>query len=423
MKIGIIGGGITGLSIAQLLHKDFDVQILEKENYYGGIAHTKSINGITYHTVGGHCFNSKHKDVLDFVFSKVLPQSEWREIKRISKIQIQDFEIDYPIEFSVKQIHKFNPQLAIKIAVDFLNSKDDGHYENLECWFRKKFGETLANIYFIPYNSKLWGINSINMNCEWVKDKLPIPTKEMFLNGLISEMVDSMPHSIFYYPASNNMKSFIDALAKNINIKNNTNVTNIRFSKVSKKWILNDIFEYDILINTSPLNELPIKLENVPDCIIEAAKKLKYNSISTVLWKTAQTNKTWTYLPDPNNIFHRYIHIGNYFYPQTPYSISETQGKIDYNKLVSQDKNKNSFLIEAIDYHQSEHAYVLFDKNYANNRMKIKDYLKELELYSIGRFGDWEYYNMDICIKQSIELAKKIKRNYEQGVTNSHIQS
>lgn len=247
------------------------------------------------------------------------------------------------------------------------------------------------------------------MNCKWVNEKLPIPTKDMFFNSLISEISDSMPHSSFYYPTSNNSKSFIDALAKSVNIKYDINITNIRFNKATNKWILNNTFEYDILINTSPLNELPIKLENAPDFIVDAAKKLKYNSISTVLWKTKETKSTWTYLPDPNNIFHRYIHIGNYCYPQTPYSISETVGKIDYNKLVIDNKNKNSFLIEAIDYHQSKHAYVLFDESYTSNRMKIKEYLKEIGLYSIGRFGDWEYYNMDICIKQSIELAKKIK--------------
>ena len=81
-KIGIIGAGISGLSIAKLLSEKFDVEILEKNNHIGGIATTKTTNGITYHTVGGHCFNSKFQEVLDFVFEKILKQHEWHLVNR-----------------------------------------------------------------------------------------------------------------------------------------------------------------------------------------------------------------------------------------------------------------------------------------------------------------------------------------------------
>ena len=39
------------------------------------------VNGVTYHTVGGHCFNSKYEDVMSFVFN-LLPQKEWHKVKR-----------------------------------------------------------------------------------------------------------------------------------------------------------------------------------------------------------------------------------------------------------------------------------------------------------------------------------------------------
>ena len=43
-RIAIIGAGISGLSSAYHLHKDFDVTIYEKENYFGGHTDTHSIN-------------------------------------------------------------------------------------------------------------------------------------------------------------------------------------------------------------------------------------------------------------------------------------------------------------------------------------------------------------------------------------------
>lgn len=71
MKIGIIGAGISGMSVARLLKDCFEVEILEKETFVGGIARTKDVNGVAYHVVGGHCFNSIYPDVLDFVFNEV----------------------------------------------------------------------------------------------------------------------------------------------------------------------------------------------------------------------------------------------------------------------------------------------------------------------------------------------------------------
>lgn len=41
MKICVIGAGISGLSIAQLLKDHFEVEVLESDSTIGGIAKTK----------------------------------------------------------------------------------------------------------------------------------------------------------------------------------------------------------------------------------------------------------------------------------------------------------------------------------------------------------------------------------------------
>jgi len=120
MKIGILGAGITGLSIGKLLADKHDVEILEKYPVYGGIARTKTIKGISYHTTGGHCFNSKHKDVLNFVFNKVMPKDQWHHIQRDAAIQFKGNEVNYPIEYSINQIYSFDKDLAFNIVKRFL---------------------------------------------------------------------------------------------------------------------------------------------------------------------------------------------------------------------------------------------------------------------------------------------------------------
>jgi protoporphyrinogen oxidase len=313
--------------------------------------------------------------------------------------------VSYPIEFAVKEIYQFDPELAIKISRDFLSSSDKIEYDNLGEWFKCKFGEALAEMYFIPYNNKIWGRDVKDMKHGWVQDKLPIPDKKSFFNSLISTSSDNMPHSSFYYPKSNDQNTFLDALAVGVNILYNVSVDKIRKDKESKKWIVNDRFEYDILINTTPLDRLPSVIDEVPDYIKEAAALLKYNKISNVLWETKMTDKTWTYLPDNNTLFHRYIHIGTYFNPPKPFTIAESIGEKSYEELIK-DGSKDDFLITPIDYNQSEHAYVVFDDNYEKATSIVREYLSRIGIYTLGRFGEWQYYNMDVCIKKSIELSK-----------------
>ena len=409
-KIGILGAGITGLSVARFLQDTYEVEILEKNPVCGGIARTRDVDGIAYHTVGGHCFNSKYPEIMDFVFNQVLPRSEWNEIQRLSKIQIAGGEFMYPIEFSIKEIYHHNPELAFQITSDFLSTTDNGHYAHLAEWFTKKFGKTLADLYFIPYNTKIWHMNPYEMDPQWVQDKLPIPDKKSFFEALMAEKKDTMPHARFYYPKSNNQNTFIEALAKGLTIRYNEKIHSIKYQTETKKWIVNHCHQYDILINTTPIDQLPLVIEDAPENVKEAAKMLRYNQISNVLWRTRPTTKTWTYLPEDSTVFHRFIHIGSYFRPSASYSISESIGNHSYDELINDGKD-NEFLLEPLAYNQSEHAYVVFDQNYKYAVPHILNYLSHIGIHSIGRFGEWQYYNMDVCMKRSLELAQKIKQS------------
>jgi protoporphyrinogen oxidase len=406
MKIGVLGAGISGLSIARMLKDQFAVEILEKNELPGGIARTKEINGIPYHLVGGHCFNSKYQEVLDFVFTQILPLNEWRKIERKSRIKFRQHEVDYPIEFAIKQIYSFDKDLAMRMTSDFLNNSDNLIYTDLEDWFIKKFGKTLAHEYFIPYNEKIWNNKLSTMSYRWVEDKLPIPDKFNFFESLIGKCRDKMPHSEFYYPKSNNQNTFIDRLAGNVKIIYNYPVNAIEFK--NKHWTINNEKKYDLIISTLPLKEIPFLLMDVPEKVKEAGEKLKYNKISNILCKGVPTDKTWTYIPAENSIFHRYIHIGAYLSPVQPYSILESVGERSFDEMKRFAK-KDSSIVEIVDHHISGYAYVVFDENYEKSAGLIKDYLSEKKLYTLGRFGEWQYYNMDVCIKKAIDLSKKIQ--------------
>lgn len=406
MKISIIGAGITGLTAGRLLSKNHEVTIYEKESNIGGIARTKNVNGITYHTVGGHCLNSKNKAVMDFIFNYVLSKENWHHVKRDAKINFHDHIVSYPIEFSIKEIARFNEELAFNITKDFMSSEDK-ETDNLADWFKEKFGETLAKEYFIPYNRKIWQMEPSQMSHLWIDGKLPLPNKKEFFKALIEDNEDTMPHSTFFYPNTNNQNTFIEALGNGLNIINNFNVTSIE--KSGNKWIVNDGYEYDLIINTMPLNILPSLMKDIPNEILDEAKKLKYNRVTNVLWKTKPIDFTWSYYPSADTIFHRHIHIGNFFNPKENYTITESMGEHTYKEMIEHGK-KFDYLLEPLDYNVSDYAYVVYDQNYNSTTSKIKQYLENIGLHTIGRFGEWEYYNMDICMESAMKLVDKLEK-------------
>lgn len=65
-KIAIIGAGVSGLSIAHCLKDRFEVRLFEKESRPGGLIKCDWVDGSLYHRVGGHVFNSRRNDVLQW---------------------------------------------------------------------------------------------------------------------------------------------------------------------------------------------------------------------------------------------------------------------------------------------------------------------------------------------------------------------
>jgi protoporphyrinogen oxidase len=407
-KLGIIGAGISGLSVGRLLKDDYDITILEKNDICGGIARTKTINGKTFHLTGGHCFNSKYQEVLDFVFKEVMPKEDWNLIPRKANIILKNLDLNYPIEFSIKDIYSKDPELAKNIIKDFIQS-DESECDNLHDWFINNFGKTLADIYFIPYNEKIWKMDSKKMSPLWIEGKIPQPDKDSFINGLMSNETDKMPHRYFHYPKSNNQNTFIDSLESKIkdNIKYNLGVESIE--KINNKWVVNKKYEFDELISTVPLNSLKNIIFSDNSEIFQEFNKLKYNKVSTLFWENdGNVKQTWTYTPDADSIFHRHIHIGNFMVPSQNTTITEAIGEYTKEEMIIAGKKFN-YLKKPLDHHVSNHAYVVYDKNYSKSRTAILNYLKKIGLHTLGRFGEWEYYNMDVCIKSSIELSKKLK--------------
>jgi protoporphyrinogen oxidase len=78
MRIGIIGGGLTGLVAAHALAQEHEVELFEKKPFLGGCLSSYPVNGYWIERFYHHCFSSDHHLFALFNELRLSGKLEWR---------------------------------------------------------------------------------------------------------------------------------------------------------------------------------------------------------------------------------------------------------------------------------------------------------------------------------------------------------
>lgn len=410
MKICIIGSGISGLSAANLLSQKHEVQVYEHKAQPGGLIKCTEEEGNVFHRVGGHVFNSKNKEVLDWFWSFFNKDEEFLQATRNAKIFMNNDLLGYPLE---NYIYKLPAETISSIIDDLLTENTQQNYANFAEFLEGNFGKTLYELYFKPYNEKIWNTDLEKVPLEWLEGKLPMPNvKEIILNNILKKDESNMVHATFYYPKNKGSQFIVNRLLENINVSCSTEIKSIR--KENDKWIVNHTETFDAIIYTGDIRKLGdiIELENNNiSNELKTAESFLSNGTSNVLCYTEDNDISWLYFPENEFIPHRIIYTGN-FSPNNNGSnrktcVVEFSGKHEQAEMLEEIKKMPGNL-EAIAFNYEPNSYVIntFDTRATVNT--IKNHLSPLNFHLLGRFAEWEYYNMDKCIEAAFEVEKKL---------------
>lgn len=415
MKVAVLGAGVSGLTIARRLHdKGHEVVVYEKNSTPGGLARSRSSSGYIYDPHGGHIFNSKNHEIVDWVFS-LLPKENWQFTVRNAKIFFSGKYVSYPFELSLCELDVDD---AVDCAYDFIMGQNGEKPSNYFDWLIWNFGDSIAQKYMIPYNTKIWSYPLKQMETEWMEGKMPLPSKKEILRSLYLKDPSErkMPHSTFYYPLHGGIQTMINAIANGLNLRLNSEIKKV--VRVDRKWVINGEDIFDEVISTIPLPELA-KAYELPTIIADAVYNLKYNSLTTVLCKCPKTDISWLYIPEAKYRMHR---IG-YQSALTPYATPEDTGsgaveiigkQFDVDSSIITKDNmvpKELELSQVIDTEFTEYAYVIHDMNYRMNTQKILQYFETVDSFHLlGRFSTWNYKNMDMCMQDAFDLENKLSK-------------
>lgn len=89
MKYAVIGAGVSGLSMAgMLLKKGHEIVVYERDSRPGGLIKCTEVQGNLYHRVGGHVFNSRRQEVLDWFWSRFDRERDFVSARRRAVISL-----------------------------------------------------------------------------------------------------------------------------------------------------------------------------------------------------------------------------------------------------------------------------------------------------------------------------------------------
>ncbi|MFN3384044.1 MAG: protoporphyrinogen/coproporphyrinogen oxidase [Archaeoglobaceae archaeon] len=412
--ICVVGGGLAGLRVGYELKGNCVVFEAKK---IGGLLSSEEINGFTFDTGGSHIIFSKDYEILQEMLNFI---ENYVEHRRRAFIFYKGKLVKYPFE---NGIFSLSAQERFEILKDFVENllKKKEEPKNLLEWFRYVFGNAITEKYLRPYNEKIWKRSLEEISLEWVGGRIPNPPIEDVLRASVGMETEGYTHQLrFFYPLSGGIETLAKNVAKNVVVR----IEAVKKIELEDKIVVNSEYEFNKLVYTAPLKFLPSMFKEARE-IEDEIKKLECNSLAVVGIgvKGKVPNVHWIYVPQDDIVFHRIAFLSNYSPNMAPKGCATIIAEISNPEKLGEDEVLEGLRrmgieneVEVVKTWHWEHAYVVYNHEYRRSIEKVKKFLIQRNIIPFGRFGAWEYLNMDAVWKKAKSVAYACSNgNTKQG--------
>ena len=412
----ILGGGITGLSVAYYLQQSGkQATVIEKEDTYGGLCNSFSINGFTFDTFAHISFDNDNLtyQMLEGNTPHWVHQSEATNYYNGTWIQnpVQNNLIGLAVDE------------RIEIIKSFIERDQGKKIKNYADWLRTMFGDYFAKNFPYKYTRKYWTVEPDKLEYQWINGRMNIPTLDELLRGAMEESKQSIHYSKeARYPKIGGFKSFLSPLAKGANIRYCMQIKEIDPVERIIRFESGEEWEYSQLISTIPLTELCGKIKEIPLSILKEVEKLDYTSgviLSLGLNKPITSPTLWFYIYDEDILPARVYAPDIKSINNVPSGCSALQAEIYYSKYRKMpndlEKLKETVIDQLLklelfsendiivsDIRMKQYANIMFTPSIYKSRDIIHRYLNSVDIEYAGRWGEWDY----LWVGQSFRSGK-----------------
>ncbi|MFH1245422.1 MAG: FAD-dependent oxidoreductase, partial [Candidatus Omnitrophota bacterium] len=307
------------------------------------------------------------------------------------------------------------------------NGRRLGAEDSFLKWIYKSFGAGIAENFMIPYNEKFWRVSLAELTYKGVDRFIVVPgIKDISKtwHGNVSQELGY--NSCFWYPAQGGIETLAQAFSRDLpNLFCGCPVSEIDLSAKRIKLADGRQERFDCLVSTLPLPELSRIIVNLPADLGFQFKKLRWNSIFNLnlgIARKIDNPGHWIYFPGQEFAFFRVGCYTNFssslappdkslIYVEVAYTADEPLNKEELEGRILRDLQKTGLLsprdnMEICDPIDIRYGYVLYDFNHKAATETIQQYLNERNVFSIGRYGRWEYMSMEDVILDAQKAAE-----------------
>lgn len=427
-RTAVIGAGPSGLTASMFLGQD--TVIYESSDSVGGFAKSHIVGDWTFDN-GPHIMFSKDKRILQFMIDSL--GNNVHECRRNNRCIVGDQLVRYPIE---NDLAALGPDLAARCLIDMVEAavhrRDESAVGNLDSWFRNEFGDALTDLYFKPYNEKVWKTPLDELSMVWA-DRIPKPPLADVISGALGLTKEGYLHQLNYqYPLQGGFQSIPQAWGALISDRISLRNAVVAIAKRSDGTLVIEAEQgsqsHERIISTMPVDRLlGLCKFDIPARIRLAASQLRVNPMLTVTLGVTGTDPnriTALYVPDPSISYNRMSFPGVFSPKNCPpghYSIqaevtlrpddepgseeayvAELESFLRRSGLLS---DTQDIVFRHCEYY--EHAYVVYQAGYEDSIGEVKEWFSSQGIQLHGRFGAFEYVNTDMCVFRSLELAAR----------------
>jgi UDP-galactopyranose mutase len=442
----IVGSGPTGMSAAY--HLDEDYLMLERDASVGGLNRSVSLNGFTFDYAGHIMFTND--EYAKAMFKKLVGSNVHYQAREAWCYQ-QGVHTLYPFQANTYGLPQHVVQECVAGAVKaFLEygDVDPKYFRDFKEWNRKTYGDGICKYFQEPYNEKLWKVPLDSMSHEWLSGRVPKPKIEEIIQGAIQPGAKNMgPNAYFGYPLKGGFQALVEGWRNLLDveqIRTRQNVTSINVAERTVTVNGKDQYAFGRLITTMPLPLLVRALEDAPAEVRAAGESLQWTSIQCVfigLDRPHITDKHWIYYPERDLYFHRIFVQGNaspfnnptdkegnplgmayiaeISYKDTPAATGSVAIEKTLESLKKVGLMADGDQVMAAQEVLMPFAYVIPQWHKDAAVKTIKEYLVQHDIYTVGRFGEWAYYNTDHAILSGQRAADAIKEKKMKHLTVS----
>lgn len=429
-KFVIIGMGPCGLGAAWRLQElgYENYKVFERSEHPGGLASSVlDEKGFTW-DIGGHVEFS-HYHYYDKVLNSLMGD-DWIYHDRSSWVWIRDRFVPYPFQNNIRHLPQEDLLDCLAGLIEIYRQPQAP--KNFRDWIYGSFGKGIAELFMIPYNTKVWAFPPEKLSYGWIAERVSVPDLMRIIKNVVQQKDDLAwgPNNQFRFPLRGGTGEVWKRLFARLRpdrmhfnseiVEVNTTRRCVRFSSGTEE-------PFDILINTMPLDQLILK-SDLPDK--SCAQLLPHSSTHVfgigLRGKVPEflSHKSWMYFPESSCPFYRVTVFSNYSPNNVPddrhwsllAEVSESpEKKVDGNSIGSEvlDALQSIRFIRKEDVAQLWHHRELYgyptpglDRDRALSALKQ---FEESNVLSRGRFGGWKYEvsNQDHSFMQGVEAVNR----------------